>query len=233
MPTQSDERNRQYWTVAGLSLWAAGLVALLSRTHSVYFQPYFGLIKPMAAIALVIVVGAGALYLLYRRGWFMVLKMGIGLRGVTVAAIGATLFGIEVIILDLTVPFPADINVPLPHALPFYPAIAYVVEVVFHALPLAILLTGLSWLPLRMKTASLLWIAMILTALLEPTFQLSFVARPFTWVVGYLWLRLFVFDMVQLMLFRRYDFVTMYVFRLIYYFYWHIAWGTLRLGILY
>jgi hypothetical protein len=31
--------------------------------------------------------------------------------------------------------------------------------------------------------------------------------------------------------FRRYDFVTMYSFRLFYYAYWHIAWGVIRLRV--
>jgi hypothetical protein len=39
----------------------------------------------------------------------------------------------------------------------------------------------------------------------------------------------FVFTLVELDIFRRYDFVAMYVFRLTYYLWWHIIWGTLRL----
>ena len=40
---------------------------------------------------------------------------------------------------------------------------------------------------------------------------------------------LFLFGVVDLWLFRRFDFVTMYAFRMLYYAYWYVAWGTLRL----
>jgi hypothetical protein len=61
-------------------------------------------------------------------------------RGVGVSAAIATLFGVWQICADLLVTrFPKDINVPSPQSWLFYPAIGYVVEVFFHALPLALL----------------------------------------------------------------------------------------------
>jgi hypothetical protein len=42
-----------------------------------------------------------------------------------------------------------------------------------------------------------------------------------------------VINLVQLTLFRRYDFLTMYAFRLVYYLVWHVAWGHLRLQVLF
>ena len=38
---------------------------------------------------------------------------------------------------------------------------------------------------------------------------------------------------VGLWLFRRYDFVTMFGFRLMYYLVWHVLWGALRLDVLF
>lgn len=37
----------------------------------------------------------------------------------------------------------------------------------------------------------------------------------------------------RLALFKRYDFVTMYTFRLVYYLLWHIVWGVIRLRLLF
>ena len=39
----------------------------------------------------------------------------------------------------------------------------------------------------------------------------------------------FVFTLVELYIYRRYDFVSMYSFRLAFYIWWHIIWGYLRL----
>jgi hypothetical protein len=44
-------------------------------------------------------------------------------------------------------------------------------------------------------------------------------------VILHLWL----FGLVEFALFRRYDFASMLTFRLVYYAYWHLAWGTWRL----
>ena len=38
---------------------------------------------------------------------------------------------------------------------------------------------------------------------------------------------------LQLYVLRRFDFASMYTFRLIYYGYWHIAWGVIRLEVLF
>ena len=90
---------------------------------------------------------------LQSRGWFQ-LRTAQTLRGVRFAAVIATVFGIWQACADLFVTrFPKDINVPAPQSLLFYPAIGYVVEVVFHALPLALLLVALDRLPEKLKHA--------------------------------------------------------------------------------
>jgi len=43
----------------------------------------------------------------------------------------------------------------------------------------------------------------------------------------------FVINIIGLLLFRRHGFIMMYLFRLMYYFLWHILWGHLRLSILF
>jgi len=38
-------------------------------------------------------------------------------------------------------------------------------------------------------------------------------------------------NLFQLSIFKRYDFVSMYSFRLVYYAIWHIVWGVVRLNL--
>ena len=50
--------------------------------------------------------------------------------------------------------------------------------------------------------------------------------------VLYVSLHIFLINLIQLWLFKRYDFVSMYTFRLVYYLIWHIGWGWVRLEVL-
>jgi hypothetical protein len=71
------------------------------------------------------------------------------------------------------------------------------------------------------------------TALLEPTVQLLFQARPRAWAGAFVWVHVFAFNVAQLRVFRRHGFVSMYALRFCYYLCWHIAWGVLRLPLLF
>jgi len=68
-------------------------------------------------------------------------------------------------------------------------------------------------------------------ALLEPAFQLGrgFPGKPMSGLDAYVGLHVLVISLLQLYVFRRYDFVSMITFRLVYYIHWHIVWGYLRL----
>ena len=73
------------------------------------------------------------------------------------------------------------------------------------------------------------------TAFLEPIFQqgLVFSEKPLLWAEVYVGLHVFAFNIFQMYVFRRYDFVSMYLFRLVYYIHWHIVWGYVRLQLLF
>ena len=85
-----------------------------------------------------------------------------GNGGLAQAAGLAVLLGAVVILADLKLVHPKDINVPWPASVVFYPLIGVVAEMVFHVLPLAALLTVL---PVRAS--------MLTTALIEPSFQIA------------------------------------------------------------
>jgi hypothetical protein len=220
-----------YLALAVLSLVAAAATAILSFSQRNVFRPYFASLNPLLTVALVTVLGFVSLGFLQSRGWFQIYAARETLRGVAISAAIATLFAIEAVFADLIIRFPRDLNVPLPQSLLFYPAIGYVVEVCFHALPLALLLAVLGPVFMKSNKNSLVWSCIFLASLIEPVVQMriGFSQKPFSGAEAYVGLHLFAFNLLQLYVFRRYDFVSMYGFRLVYYLYWHILWGYFRL----
>jgi hypothetical protein len=218
--------------VALLSLATALAVGILSRSRPGLFVPYFGGFDPLPVVLLVVAVEAVCLRLL-RAGGFEIVATPFDRRGVTTAAALAVVFAVPAISADLIIRFPRDMNVAPVPGLVFYPAIAYVVEIVFHVLPLALTLAVLR----RLATIGdehLAWVCVLMTSLLEPTFQLLLGTEPRAWMAGaFVWVHVFAFNVAQLQVFRRHDFVSMYALRVVYYLCWHIAWGALRLHLLF
>jgi hypothetical protein len=220
--------RQQYVALGGLSLAAAvftGLL-LLFQGGARFFAPYLGGIPPLLAIVITTALGFVALGFLLSRGWFQI-RAANTLRGVGVAAAVATVFGIWQACVDLFVTrFPKDLNVPPPQSLLFYPPIAYVVEVLFHALPLAVLLFIVGLLPeqRRPNAVALIWLCIVLIAALEPVLVHMRMGAS-----AYVGVFVFVFTLVELNIFRRYDFVSMYAFRVVFYLWWHVIWGSVRL----
>jgi hypothetical protein len=155
-------------------------------------------------------------------------------KGILVAAGFAILPGLIIILLDLKAVFPADTNRPFPDALFFYPIFGFVVEVIFHMLPLALFLFILTSV-FKLNFEQVIWPCIFLVALLEPIFQtiLGF-SKPYpTWVTVSVFLNILLINLFQLSIFKRYDFVSMFSFRLVYYAAWHILWGIVRLKLLF
>ncbi|HSD83178.1 MAG TPA: hypothetical protein VLG46_04945 [Anaerolineae bacterium] len=228
--TQGNKRL-QYLALGLLSLSAIGFTAIVSVFPDTPFQRYFGGINPLLVVALMTVAGVVSLGALHTLGWFSIVSPGKSRQGLTISAIVATLFALTVVAADILIRFPEDLNVPPPQSLFFYPAVGYVVEVTFHAFPLALLLVLLNHFWKQRNPKSLVWLCILLVSVLEPILQLrlGYSGKPFSWVEGYVALHVFAFNLVELYIFRRYDFVSMYVFRFMYYLYWHIIWGHLRL----
>jgi hypothetical protein len=67
----------------------------------------------------------------------------------------------------------------------------------------------------------------------EPTFQVLLERTASAWGTTYTWIHVYAVACMQLYVFRRFDFVSMYCFRLLYYAYWHVFWGVVRLDVLY
>lgn len=226
----SSNTRQQYLALAILSLGAAVCTGIVSLSHATFFQPYFGSIPPLLAITLITTVGFVSLGFLHSRGWFEIYTRKKSLRGAALAAALATLFVVPTILVDLNHGFPRDLNVPAPQSLLFYPAMAYVVEIALHALPLSLLLASLGAFR-KANTNRLVWLGIVAAAFLEPIIQLrlGYSNKPVSWPEVYVAVHVFTFNLVEMYIFRRYDFVSMCSFRLVYYIHWHILWGHLRL----
>ena len=228
----SVERN-QVLVFFGISLVIAILTGILYVRNAPLFQAFFGTLNPLLVMLALILLGTILSVFLLSRGWFAVHKAG-EYKGFLVAAGLAALPGLVIILIDVNAVFPEDVNRPFPDSLFFYPIFGFVVEVLFHMLPLALLLFILTSM-FNLGFEKVIWPCILVVALLEPIFQtvLGF-SRPYpTWVMVCVFANILLINLFQLSIFKRYDFVSMYFFRLVYYAIWHIVWGQVRLNLLF
>jgi hypothetical protein len=230
-PIQHPWYRRPDWAgVLLLCLGATAAAAILDASGSDTYRFVFGPANPVATTLTISLLGVLALLLLKRYSWFS--PGGGGRRGLRTAILLGAGLTVPVLIVDWLGGFPADINVPVPQSLLFYPSIAVVAELTFHALPLALvaLLSTLApFQPYRMRL-----IGMLTASTIEPVFQVAWgSAHSPVWANAYVGVHVYAFNLVGLYIFRRYGFLTMYVFRLAYYLVWHVTWGHIRLAVLF
>ncbi|MDH5667491.1 MAG: hypothetical protein OEY86_05720 [Nitrospira sp.] len=211
-PTMAWGDRRQNLVVVLLSLGAIGFTGILSYSSTPVFQPFFRNIPPVLAVSVISVLGVVSLGVLSSSGWFEMYSRKEGLRGVVWSSACATLFAVGIVLVDYVIIFPYQ-HVPPPQSLLFYPAIAYVAEIVFHLLPLSILVTFLDLLFKDRNPTGLVWLCIVLASCIEPIFQLSWRSSEsaLSWVDAYVGLHVLAFNVLQFALFRRYDFIAMYV----------------------
>ena len=214
---------------------ACGALIFLTNKPAVPLTRYFGAVPPAIAAAFACAAGVAALAVLQRRFGFRAVRgAGADQRRGWWAAMALTIpFMALATVADRMLGFPADINVPPPAGFAFYPAIALVAQFVLHIVPLAIVLLALTTIARRLSRQARTWLAFGLVAAVEAVFQVwsGLLDGEVTALELFVLLHVYAFGIVEFTLFRRFDFVTMYLFRLIYYGYWHLLWGYLRLQI--
>lgn len=217
-----------------ISLVVIFFAGVLDIRNAQIFQPYIGRTNPIIAVLLTALIGLILFICLLSRGWFAIYQIG-NQSGLLVAAGLAGLLALAMILFDSRFPFPADINVPYPDSLLFYPTVGFVVDILFHVLPVTLILFGLTSLFTHMRFESAVWITLVSVALLEPIYQ-TVLALPRGypgWFLVVVAVHIFLINICQLLIFKRYDFVSMYSFRLVYYLLWHIVWGHIRLRLIF
>lgn len=137
--------------------------------------------------------------------------------------------------VDCAVVFPKNTNVLPPISLLFYPVMGLVADIIFHLLPLSLLLFVLTFLFPKINHDRIVWISIVIVSFIEPVYQVLFFPTNLypPWVMTYLGVHIFVISFYQLVIFKRADFISMYAFRLVYYLLWHIIWGHVRLELLF
>ena len=198
------------------------------------FSLFFGDIPALLVIPMIILLGFGCMKLILSRGWFSIYERE-NLRQLPRFSIVAVLFLLGAILIDVIFPYPEDVNLLLPKSALFYPIMGYVVEILFHMTPLIILLGVLVTMFKNADREKILFVCIMIVSLIEPVFQYMFdstIGKPLLLEI-FDGTRLFLFSVVQLYILKRYDFISMYSFRLVYYLLWHILWGSIRLLILF
>ena len=221
----------QFRTLLLLVMVFISLVGLLSYTNKLIFERFLGSVTPWVIAVVISILGIAAFALSLIDKDFVVYKKKKGVAFLWVA-LPVLLFVSIAIFVDLQIVYPADMNIPYPESLLFYPAMGFLVEVLFHVLPLAVLLLLFNTIFKTTASPLLVWVAMVIVALLEPTYQVMMDPYPI-WALITVWVNLFLFNMLQLLTFRQYDFVSMFALRLFYYLFWHIIWGSLRIDLLF
>jgi hypothetical protein len=202
------------------------VAALLRGSEASPLDRILGGIDPLLVALTACVLGLPALRVARGRGW-----IARGTRKprtwLLVALLGA-LLTVPAVAMDLLGAFPEDMNIPLPEGLVAYPAIALVAEFAFHVIPLGLL--SLLW--RREGSGRNLLVALV--ALPEPLLQVAWGAGHSPgWANALVGAHLLLFNLIGLLLLRRHGFLSAYLLRLGYYGIWHVAWGQMRLGILF
>jgi hypothetical protein len=232
--TLSSERS-QFLIFISISLAMTVLLAVLSFLgYPPLLLRLFVGINPLIVVLLVSFLGFFLFAFLISKGYFAIYKKG-HLKGYLYASGLAALLGLIAIIVDFSTRiYSADINVLFPKSLLFYPAMGYFAEILFQLLPLTIVLIVLSPLSERISSNKTVWGGIFVASLPEPVFQTLGVSGQLPlWFAVIELVRIFFIILSQLTFFKRYDFVTMYWFRIVYYITWHIVWGYLRLILLF
>jgi hypothetical protein len=225
----------QFMVLSGISLTVIGLVLILDLIDKQVFQRFLGRFNPLIVFLVVVVCGFIFLYFLSSHKWFTIytresLKAVFPYLGI------AVLLAAVMAIADTKIMFPADTNVLFPKSLLFYPAIGFLAEIAFHIIPLSILVALSIPLFKQANPSALIWILIFIVSLVEPVYQASFMVssgRYPLWAVLYVGAHIYIISLIQLIIFKKFDFTSMYAFRLVYYLFWHIIWGILRLKLLF
>jgi hypothetical protein len=219
-----------------ISLVVCLLMLILINSEVQTYSRFFGPLNPLLIFIGSAVTGLFLfMYLLSSTGLKIYIKRN--LNGLLFSSVLALLFGLEIIAADIwIVNYPSTLNVPFPSSIIFYPTIGFVVEIIFHLLPLSLIIIILRVLSKRISYNGVMLIAIILVSIAEPLYQVIIMGMssqysPTTLI--YTGFHIFLLSLSQLLIFRRYDFISMYTFRLVFYFAWHIIWGNFRLNILF
>jgi hypothetical protein len=225
-----------FWGLAGLA--AAGAATLGLTGDDDRFERFLGPVPPLVAVAGATGIGALTLRVLSRRGWCP--ERDRLDRPAAAALVGAaTVLAGAAIAFDVAVPFEEDLNADWPASLLFYPTMAFLAEVGLHLVPLALVATAPDRLadhrqgrtgPGRRTVLAVFVAVAAIEAALQTADALAGSDRRAALFVPP---HLLVIGLVELFGLRRHGFAALATFRLTYYLLWHVAWGAIRVRLLF
>lgn len=186
---------------------------------------------------LVLALGAAAipLYHFFDSHGFRRRKLSGRPRGFNGAVLAGACFGLLFIPVDLLFKMSPDINVLFPQSLLYYPVLGFIVDVLFHLIPVSLLyfLEG-AVLPFPVKKDHRILMACLPCIFAEPVFQLGILTEGYSlFFKSLLFFFLTGYSICQLFLLVRRGFHFMLLFRYGHYFVWHILWGMIRLKVMF
>ncbi len=208
-----------------------GLVIWINCIDHEVFVRFLGHVNPVMATFLCGLTCTACLGYLGRRFRLPVFRWP-ALKSSLVPLTGALVFGAIVIVIDLWLRLPKDLNIRFPVSMAFYPAIGFIAVVIFQIGPftlVALFITGIKVFTQREKV---LGTSIVAASLFEPLYQIFILYRSglydlFTLVI--IGIHVWLISLFQLSVFKRSGFYHMYLFRLAYYLIWHVVWGYFRL----
>lgn len=217
-------------------LYLSGIVAVFTISVNIInpdiFSRFTGNINPLVVLFGSCFLGYFLFVFLNSRTALTIYRNKKPITYLIIACI-SLLFGIEIIAADIWIAdYPKDLNVSFPASLLFYPAIGYVVEIIFHLLPISVIIILLASFT-KLSMNKIVWISIITISIIEPVYQIQFTIQSSSITVIYTSVHILLFSITQLLIFKRFDFISMYLFRIIFYLIWHIIWGQLRLSLLF
>jgi hypothetical protein len=221
-------------TFALIFLTIMAVTTIVCLIKPFIFQKFLGPINPILFIPLLAGIAIILLNILISHEWFNIINKGT-LRGLLIAFVCASFLVLDVIFIDVAFKYPQDINILLPYSILFYPAIAFVVELLFHIIPLSLLIILFTKIFKTKDSRKVIFMSIFIVSILESVYQLLYGTPGYfpLWIVIAFGIHIFSLNFIQLTLFKKYNFFTMFAFRLIYYLFWHILWGSLRLELLF
>jgi hypothetical protein len=207
--------------MSGKMLWI-----ILKVDHPLVQQP----LNSWSIYILVTVLGFAALKQAARTGFPDIWDIGISNKQrLSIPLLAGSGFGIINIIIAHTL----QLNVPMvkfPYSIPVYFSVGILMEILFHLIPVVILLWFVSDLVLKKKRQNdVFWIFAVFLSLLEPVVQtigmhqMGIISN--TLFMAVLFIFIFAANMLPLYFFRMYGFLSAVVWRLSFYLIWHIIWG--------
>lgn len=222
----------QYRVFFYLSLMVFVFTTVIYFYKPSVFHRFIGNINPLIVLSASIFLGYMLFLFLTSKTPFAIYKNKTPITYLIITCI-SLLFGLEIIAADLwIIKYPADINILFPQSILFYPAIGFIVEILFHLLPVSAIIFLLTTLT-KLSMSKIVWISIVIVAIIEPVYQIQFASQSTLITVIYTSVHIFLFSLTQLIIFKRFDFVSMYFFRLVFYAIWHIIWGYFRIYLLF